>query len=101
MTECDIVQTYIGNWHNNNKQGLGRSVKVDGSMDFGRYDKGVFQAVPDVNYRVGGSVYGVDFSHYQKDVDWTIWLCIVIRMATYIMISLRTRSICNQCFLFI
>ena len=70
MTECDIVQTYIGNWHNNNKQGLGRSVKVDGRMDFGRYDKGVFQAVPDVNYRVGGSVYGVDFSHYQKDVDW-------------------------------
>lgn len=70
MAECDIVQTYIGNWHNNNKQGLGRSVKVDGSMDFGRYDKGVFQAVPDVNYRVGGSVYGVDFSHYQKDVDW-------------------------------
>lgn len=70
MAECDIVQTYIGNWHNNNKQGLGRSVKVDGSMDFGRYDKGVFQAVPDVNYRVGGSVYGIDFSHYQKDVDW-------------------------------
>ena len=70
MAECDIVQTYIGNWHNNNKQGLGRSVKVDGSMDFGRYDKGVFQAVLDVNYRVGGSVYGVDFSHYQKDVDW-------------------------------
>lgn len=70
MAECDIVQTYIGNWHNNNKQGLGRSVKVDGSMDFGRYDKGVFQAVPEVNYRVGGSVYGVDFSHYQKDVDW-------------------------------
>lgn len=70
MAECDIVQTYIGNWHNNNKQGLGSSVKVDGSMDFGRYDKGVFQAVPDVNYRVGGSVYGVDFSHYQKDVDW-------------------------------
>ena len=70
MAECDIVQTYIGNWHNNNKQGLGRSVKVDGSMDFGRYDNGVFQAIPDVNYRVGGSVYGVDFSHYQKDVDW-------------------------------
>ena len=70
MAECDIVQTYIGNWHNNNKQGLGRSGKVDGSMDFGRYDNGVFQAIPDVNYRVGGSVYGVDFSHYQKDVDW-------------------------------
>ena len=25
MAECDIVRTYIGNWHKNNKQGLGRS----------------------------------------------------------------------------
>ena len=55
MAECDIVQTYIGNWHNNNKQGLGRSVKVDGSMDFGRYDNGVFQAIPDCDK--DGNVY--------------------------------------------
>ena len=68
--ECDIVKKYIGNWHKNVKQGLGRSVKMDGSMDFGKYKNGIFQAVLDVNYRVGGSVYGIDLSHYQSDVNW-------------------------------
>lgn len=68
--ECDIVQKYIGNWHNNNKQGLGRSVRVDGSMDFGNYDKGILQSYNDVNYRIGGNVYGIDLSHHQKNIDW-------------------------------
>lgn len=68
--DCDIVRKYIGNWHKNAKEGLGRSVKMDGSMEFGRYKNGIFQAVSDANYRVGGSVYGVDLSHYQSDVDW-------------------------------
>lgn len=68
--ECEIVKKYIGNWHNNVKQGLGRSVKVDGSMDFGRYENGTLQAFSDVNYRVGGSVYGIDLSHYQSNVSW-------------------------------
>lgn len=68
--ECDIVRKYIGNWHNNVKQGLGRSVKVDGNMDFGIYENGILQAVPDANYRVGGSVYGIDLSHHQPDVNW-------------------------------
>lgn len=68
--DCDIVRKYIGNWHKNAKEGLGRSVKMDGSMEFGRYKNGIFQAVSDANYRVGGSVYGIDLSHYQSDVDW-------------------------------
>lgn len=68
--ECDIVKKYIGNWHRNAKEGFGRSVKMDGSMDFGRYKNGIFQAEKDANYRVGGSVYGIDLSHYQKDVNW-------------------------------
>lgn len=68
--ECDIIKKYIGNWHKNLKQGLGRSVKMDGSMDFGKYENGLFQAVLDANYRVGGSVYGIDLSHYQSDVNW-------------------------------
>lgn len=68
--ECDIVKKYIGNWHKNVKQGLGRSVKMDGSMDFGKYKNGIYQAVLDANYRVGGSVYGIDLSHYQSDVNW-------------------------------
>lgn len=68
--ESDIVRTYIGNWHKNAKHGLGRSVKLDDSMEFGRYENGIFQAISDANYRVGGSVYGIDLSHYQKDVNW-------------------------------
>lgn len=40
FADCDIIAEYIGNWHLNNKSGLGRSVKVDGSMDFGMYIKG-------------------------------------------------------------
>lgn len=39
-------------------------------MDFGKYKNGIFQAVLDANYRVGGSVYGIDLSHYQSDVNW-------------------------------
>lgn len=39
-------------------------------MEFGRYENGIFQAISDANYRVGGSVYGIDLSHYQKDVNW-------------------------------
>lgn len=68
--DSDIVATYIGNWHNNAKQGIGRSVKVDGSMDFGQYANGILQRVAGANYRTGGSVYGIDLSHHQKDVDW-------------------------------
>lgn len=43
---------------------------MDDSMDFGKYENGLFQAVLDANYRVGGSVYGIDISHYQSDVNW-------------------------------
>lgn len=43
---------------------------MDGSMDFGKNENGIFQAVLDANYRVGGSVYGIDLSHYQSDVNW-------------------------------
>lgn len=70
FADCDIIAEYIGNWHLNNKCGLGRSVKVDGSMDFGMYAKGVFQKVDGANYRVGGNVYGIDVSHYQSNINW-------------------------------
>lgn len=65
-----IVSVYIGNWHNNNKHGMGRSIKADGSMDFGKYSNGIYQKVSGTNYRVGGSIYGIDVSHYQADIDW-------------------------------
>lgn len=62
LADCDIVSVYIGNWHLNNKNGLGRSIKVDGSMDFGNYKQGLLQKVEGVNYRIGGNVYGIDVS---------------------------------------
>lgn len=68
--DADITKRYIGNWSNNRKQGLGRSIKCDESMEFGNYRKGIFQKVEGANYRVGESVYGIDVSHYQKDLDW-------------------------------
>ena len=70
LLENEIVAVYIGNWHVNNKNGLGRSIKVDGSMDFGTYVKGIFQKTDGANYRVGGSVYGIDVSHHQSNINW-------------------------------
>ena len=68
--DSEITETYIGNWSQNNKQGIGRSIKVDGSMEFGTYSEGLLQIVPDANYKIGRSVYGIDISHHQKDIDW-------------------------------
>lgn len=70
LADCDIVSVYIGNWHLNNKNGLGRSIKVDGSMDFGNYKQGLLQKVEGVNYRIGGNVYGIDVSHHQPNINW-------------------------------
>lgn len=70
LSDSEITVTYLGNWSKNVKQGLGRSIKRDGSMEFGKYLNGLFQPVDGANYRVGGSVYGFDASHYQKDIDW-------------------------------
>lgn len=66
----EIIATYIGNWRNNEKDGLGRAIKVDLSMNFGHYKRGMFQPVEGANYKVGGKVYGIDVSHHQKDINW-------------------------------
>ncbi|MBQ7691707.1 MAG: hypothetical protein IJT30_11035 [Muribaculaceae bacterium] len=72
LADSEIIRTYVGNWRNNTKQGLGRSMKCDESIEFGHYAEGVLEPVPDANYRIGGSVYGIDLSHHQKDkaIDW-------------------------------
>lgn len=66
----EIEKTYIGNWHNNKKNGIGRSIKNDGSMEFGVYKNGTFKKPDSTNYRIGGTVYGVDISHYQTNINW-------------------------------
>lgn len=68
--DSQIIVKYIGNWKADRKEGIGRSVKVDDSMEFGTYVNGVLKAVPGSDYRVGGSVYGIDISHFQDNVDW-------------------------------
>ncbi|MCF2598224.1 hypothetical protein I6E10_05610 [Phocaeicola barnesiae] len=68
--DYEIVESYIGNWKKNSKHGIGRSVNVDGSMDFGIYADGILQRSRGANYRIGGSVYGIDVSHHQPDIDW-------------------------------
>lgn len=70
LSDAEITATYIGNWKKNVKNGLGRSVKKDGSMEFGHYSEGVLQKMSGAIFRVGGSVYGIDLSHHQKDIDW-------------------------------
>ena len=69
LSDSEITITYLGNWRKDKKEGLGRSVKKNGSMDFGNYANGIFQPVAGANYRVGGSVYGFDASHFQTDID--------------------------------
>lgn len=70
IEEMNITKKYIGNWKKNNKQGLGRSIKCDETMEFGEYSEGIFQKVDGANYKVGGSVYGIDVSHHQVDINW-------------------------------
>lgn len=96
LSDSEITITYIGNWRKNNKHGLGRSVKKDGSMEFGRYSEGLFQKVTGMNYRIGGSVYGIDVSHFQKDIVGIIWLFIVTRMETYMAICRQIKHLCSQ-----
>ena len=66
----EILYSYIGNWKKDLKEGIGRAIKVDNSMDFGYYHEGLYQVVDGANYRIGGSVYGVDVSHHQQGMDW-------------------------------
>ena len=65
------VAKYIGNWHKGYRQGLGRTVFADGSMEFGHYRKDVFQPVKGADYKIGDRVYGMDVSRHQGVIDWS------------------------------
>lgn len=70
MTAPDhIVKKYIGNWKNDTKEGLGRSFKADGSIEFGIYKDGSLLDNACLG-NVETAVYGIDLSHYQTDIDW-------------------------------
>lgn len=65
-----IVAAYYGNWSHDVKQGIGRSVMADSTMEFGRYADGVWQKPEGMAYKVGERVYGIDVSHHQPDINW-------------------------------
>lgn len=68
--EMNRVREYSGNWRDGVKQGLGRTVYADGTMEFGEYDKGVYQPVAGQKFEPGDHVYGMDVSHHQTEIDW-------------------------------
>ena len=70
LSDSEIIAVYVGNWQKDYKHGIGRSIRIDGSMEFGIYKQGLLQKTPNANYRIGGSVYGIDASHFQKNIDW-------------------------------
>lgn len=70
IADADITTVYAGNWSNNLKNGIGRSEKVDGSMEFGNYKDGEFQKVDGAAFNVGDRVYGIDVSHHNSDISW-------------------------------
>ena len=70
LADSQILAKYIGNWKKDTKNGLGRAVMTDNSMEFGIFTDGILQKVEGANYRIGGSVYGIDASHHQEDIDW-------------------------------
>ena len=57
LSDKEIIATYIGNWKKNLKDGLGRAIMADSSMEFGKYKEGILKKVDGANYRVGDKVY--------------------------------------------
>lgn len=70
LPDNEITVTYTGNWKKNLKDGIGRAVLADSSMEFGKYQEGVLKRVEGANYKVGDKVYGIDVSRHQNDIDW-------------------------------
>lgn len=64
-----IVIRYTGNWADDKKNGLGRSFKADGSIEFGMYKDGLLVEGKGLT-NVEDKVYGIDVSHYQRNIDW-------------------------------
>lgn len=70
LPDSDITKEYYGLWRNNLKSGVGRTVKLDGSQEFGNFVGGSLQTPLGADYRVGERVYGIDVSRHQLTIDW-------------------------------
>lgn len=62
---------YVGYWDMAYKQGLGRMEYADGTMDFGRWNRGSLNVPDGRKFRPGNRVIGIDVSKYQQNIDWS------------------------------
>lgn len=70
LPDSEIIVSYIGNWKKNLKEGIGRAIMADSSMEFGKYNAGLLKKEDGANYKIGDKIYGIDVSRYQNDIDW-------------------------------
>lgn len=61
---------YTGWWDMAYKQGLGRMEFADGTMDFGRWNRGTLARPNGRNFKPGERTYGLDVSKYQRNINW-------------------------------
>ena len=67
----DNGNVYYGYWKNDFKEGLGRMVYADGTIEFGTWSRGRYVKPAGMKFRAGSRVYGIDVSKYQKTIRWT------------------------------
>lgn len=61
---------YAGNWNMSYKHGIGRMEFADGTMQFGRWERGIFKEQRGSRFEAGEVVMGIDISRYQENIDW-------------------------------
>lgn len=60
---------YVGNWNFGRKNGLGTLYHKDGKIECGQWDNGILLK-SDGHYIAGDSIYGIDVSYRQENIDW-------------------------------
>lgn len=70
LPDSSIIIAYTGNFSRSIRNGLGRAVMADSTMVFGRFSNGNPVKTPNAAFRLGETVYGIDISHFQKNLDW-------------------------------
>ena len=60
---------YVGNWSLGRKNGLGTLYPSEGKIECGQWINGVLSKM-EGNYAIGDSIYGIDLSYRQENVNW-------------------------------
>ncbi len=61
--------TYYGQFQDGVKQGIGKWVHKNGTIEFGNWASGKLSLPDGQNFKAGDKVYGIDLSHHNT-VDW-------------------------------